>query len=369
MMLKDIKKSLSHAYGKGLSPSQTARVDTASKLIYAIISGKHCSLQRLGEHLPAHTDLESRIKKAKRFLSSKYTDFQTFYLPHLHLLFERLKEKELVFMIDGSEVGIGCTALMVSVQWRNRALPVCWLVRKGEKGHMPVSAHLDVLRTLVEVLPQTHKPVVLLGDGEFDSSLLQDFCQAQGWAYVVRTAKNATINTHPSLEGAFPIASLYPMEAHDYWLVESVYFTNKLFGPVNAMVWHHTKCQEPIYLISNVEWAKDIMDYYERRFLIETMFRDVKSSGFNIHKVRIKKPEILHALLILVSIAYLVTAAFGAFESKWKQFRAKFARKDRMQELSIFQIGLRAIGYCIKNRIKIPPKFSKNFFNYFCVRF
>ena len=84
------------------------------------------------------------------------------------------------------------------------------------------------------------------------------------------------------------------MAQHDYWLVEQVSFTKACYGPINCLVWHDVNHAEPIYLVSNLDWAKDIMDYYNRHFSIETIFGDIKSRGFNIHKVRIGNPERLN---------------------------------------------------------------------------
>lgn len=367
-MLKDIKKSLKSAYGQ-TSGRQEARLSNLAKFLYAIIKSGKCSLQSMGNDLPDSTDLESRIKKAKRFLDSKYTDYQTYYLPHITLLFLWLKDRDWVFIIDGSEVGNGCTALMVSIVWRQRALPVCWLVRKCKKGHLPVRAHLEVIKQLAGLLPAGQQNIFLLGDGEFDSPELQQFCQEQKWNYVFRTAKNTIVSPSKNLADGFSMGSLYPMENLQYWLCEQLYFTKKLIGPVNCMVWHERRFEQPIYLVSNLEWAKDIMDYYNQRFLIETMFRDMKSSGFHIHKVRIKDPDRLFNLLIIVAIALLLVTAFGNFKKQWLPFVAQFARKDRLNQLSTFQIGLRAINHCIENRIRLFPQFSKNFFKCFCVRF
>lgn len=69
-----------------------------------MIKSGQCSLQKLRENLPESTDLESRIKKTKRFLISKYTDYQSFYLPHLELLFRWLKDKDWFLIIDGSMI-------------------------------------------------------------------------------------------------------------------------------------------------------------------------------------------------------------------------------------------------------------------------
>jgi len=366
-MLKDIKKCLKRAYGK-VQGHQAKRIDNLAKFVYAIIKSEHCSLQKIGQALPEPTDLESRISKVKRFIKNKYTDFDTFFMPHVMLLLSWLKDKEWVFIIDGSDVGKDCATLMVSIAWRKRALPICWLVRKGSKGHFSVKNHLEVIQKLASLLPDHQNPIVLLGDGEFDSPQLQDFCQAQGWKYVFKTAKNTKVSTNKSVQDTFSIGSLYPMENHQYYEAE-LYFTKQFFGPIHCLVWHHPSYQEPIYLVSNLEWTKDIMDYYENRFLIETMFRDIKSSGFNIHKTRLKEPERIFNLLMLVAIAFLIVAAFGAFEQQWQHFKTKFARKDRIEHLSVFQIGLRALLFCFEKQIKLFPQFSKNFFKYFCVRF
>ena len=105
-MLKDIKKSLQAVYGNP-SGRQSERLFSLAKLIFAVVSSGRCSLQSMGDGLPDRADLESRIKKAKRFLDSKYTDYRSYYLPHVELLLHWLKEREWVFFIDGSEVGNG----------------------------------------------------------------------------------------------------------------------------------------------------------------------------------------------------------------------------------------------------------------------
>lgn len=80
-----------------------------------MIHSGHCSLQKLGEGSLGSQDVESRVKKAKRFLESKYTD-ETFFLPYLKSLLVGLGNKgPLYLVIDGSQVGNSCMALMISV--------------------------------------------------------------------------------------------------------------------------------------------------------------------------------------------------------------------------------------------------------------
>ena len=256
-------------------------------------------------------------------------------------------------------------ALMVSVVWGKRSLPICWLVRKGKKGHMSEELHLEVLQQLAAILPKDSQ-AVLLGDGEFDGRELQAFCERQGWKYALRTAKSNTITTD---EGeTFVIGQLYPMPGHDHWLIEDVRFTQECYGPINCLVWHSSKHDEPIYLVSNLSWAKDMMDYYTRRFSIETLFGDIKSRGFNIHKVKIDDPDRLNVLLMVVCIAFLLVFALATFQAKLQGYLPKFLRKDRISAYSFFQIGLRAFQFFIKQQLRIFPQYVNNYQQFICVR-
>jgi hypothetical protein len=342
------------------------RVLTLTKMLYAIIKSGQSSLSGIGTEMPGAIHVESRIKQAKRWLDSKYSDYDSFFLPHITPLLQGLADHgPLLVAIDGSEVGKGCMALMVSVVWRKRALPVCWLVRKGKKGHMSVDLHLQVLQQLAGLLPDNSQ-AVLLGDGEFDSDQLQAFCEKQHWKYVLRTAKSTTLTT---AEGeTLAIGELYPMPAHDHWLIEGVGFTQKGYGPVNCLVWHSRHHNEPIYLVSNLEWAKDIMDYYSRRFSIETIFGDIKSRGFNIHKVRIDQPQRLSVLLIVICIAFLLVFALATFQTNLQQYLPRFLRKDRINAYSFFQIGLRGFRFFINQHLKIFPQYVNNYQQFICVR-
>ena len=342
------------------------RVLTLTKLLYAIIKSGHCSLSRTAQELLSPTDVESRVKQAKRWLDSKYSDYESFFLPHIvPLLLGLAQQGPLLIAIDGSEVGKDCMALMVSVVWGKRALPVCWLVRKGKKGHMSVELHLEVLGQLAGILPQGSE-VVLLGDGEFDGYQVQAFCQKECWKYVLRTAKNNGI-VMPNGEG-FAIGQLYPMPEHDHWLVEGVGFTQQGYGPINCLVWHSSKHDEAIYLVSNLEWAPEIMDYYSRRFGVETLFGDIKSRGFNIHKTRIDDPDRLNTLLMVVCIAFLLVFALATFQDKLQSYLPKFLRKDRISAYSFFQIGLRAFRFFIKQHLDIFPQYVNNYQQFICVR-
>ena len=64
-------------------------------------------------------------------------------------------------------------------------------------------------------------------------------------------------------------------------------------------------------MVSNLDEPIDIMEAYKLRFLIETMFKDFKSRGFNMDKNRLSKIIALFNLILLGAIAYGCMLIFG----------------------------------------------------------
>jgi hypothetical protein len=82
---------------------------------------------------------ESRLKRSQRWLSN-----------------ERVS-------MDGSTIGRGCLVLMLSVRYRSRALPLVWTVVRGTKGHFPATAHCQLVKQVLPLIP-AGADVIFLGD-------------------------------------------------------------------------------------------------------------------------------------------------------------------------------------------------------------
>lgn len=347
------------------------RIVVLSSLISSLIRSGRASLQSLGTHMQEKTDLESRIKKAKRWISNKWTDTQTHFLPYILPIVHSMSQSgQLLLAIDGSTVGKDCMALMVSLIWKKRAIPLCWVVRKAPKGHFPEQMHCDLLKavaTLLRPIVDSSCQIILLGDGEFDGTDLQAHCRKAQWKYVLRTAKDTLIADEPDMQGALKMGAVSPEPGQKSWFMPQQYITAKGYGPVAALFWHHPKYKDPLYLLTNFDSAIEAEAFYRKRYRIETFFGDIKSRGFHIHKTRICDPERLHNLLIVAALAFILAIIFEP-QARNSKFLSQFCRKDRIESLSIFQLGLRGLNFYIDNLLLISFQFSKNFPKFISVR-
>lgn len=99
--------------------------------------------------------------------------------------------------------------------------------------------------------------------------------------------------------------------------------------------------------------------YYKKRFKIETLFGDLKSRGFNIHRTKVSDPERVKNLLLLACLAFILVLCFG-IAAPMLPFYAKFCRKDRC-DCSVFSLGLRALTHCVDRALPFCLDISKNF--------
>lgn len=316
-----------------LTPRQWQHFRVMAAMINGIVGSRHVQTPKMADKFPTRVDRESRIKRFTRWLQNETITQQHYFAPFARVLLVALASQPLVLVIDGSAVGRGCQCLMLSVVYRNRALPIGWIVFEGSKGHSCQARHLDLLRQVHALIPPD-ATVILLGDGEFDGIEVLEQLERWGWSYVCRTAKNAILYEEDlrfsySDWGGRQGACLH---------LPQVWFTDARYGPLMAIAWWRDSCEEPVYLVTNLELAEEACAYYQQRFLIETFFSDQKSRGFHLHKSHLRHPERLARLLIAACLAYIWMIYLGVQASSGN-IRRRIHRGHRC-DLSLFQPGI-----------------------------
>ena len=130
--------------------------------------------------------------------------------------------------------------------------------------------------------------------------------------------------------------------------------TAERYGPVLVLGIWDAKQEAPIYLVTSLSDAAAAAEWYRLRFRIERMFAEHKSRGFQIHKSHLRHPERLARVLVATSLAYVWVHEVALFAQS-QDWVGQFHRLDRC-DLSLFQIGLRALHYAYRERKRIPMR-------------
>ena len=335
------------------SPGNFARhLNTLAALISGIVGSKSTQLPHIATKVPDGAKPESRVKRFARWCDNAHSLEEVYFLPSVDVLLRHLALETVVLVMDGSGVGRGCTALMIHVVYKGRALPLAWRVRQAPKGHFPEELHIAMVALMREVIPAGAK-VVLLGDGEFDGTALQATLQEAGWAYACRTATSTTATWDGTPFRLDTLgACLKPGRLIE---VKNVHVTREAYGPIMVLCCWAKGYQEPLYLVSNMLTAEEACRWYEKRFRIETFFSDQKSRGFHLHKSHISDPQRLSRLLIAACLAYIWIVYLGSLCEK-EGWREHIHRKKRC-DVSLFQLGLRFLEHLLNEELPIPVQF------------
>ena len=340
-ILVALKQLMPHANGH-----LAQHLVTLAALMCGIVGSKSTQLPAVATKIPGNAKRQSRITTLERWLKHENVTVDTFYMPYIYALLASLPAGPLVLVMDGSQVGRGCMALVVSVVYQKRALPLCWLVVKGKKGHLPQDLHCQLFQKAHALIGDTRE-VIFLGDGEFDGTDLLAALEQAGWQYVCRTASNVCLY---EAQAEFRFTDL-GLRRGDYVEIENIAFTQAKYAGVTAIAVWKAGYAEPLYLVTNMQLGQEGVYYYQRRFCIETFFSDQKSRGFHVADSHLRDPARLERLLIASCLAYVWMICLGVLIQTSGQV-AVVHRKKRC-DLSLFQIGLLWLEHALNEGLEL----------------
>ena len=320
-----IREALTQCYPGQPSATVARHLITLAALISGIVGSKRTQLPHIAAKVPNGTKHESRVKRFARWCDNASILEEVYFLPYADVLLRHLALQTVVLVMDGSSVGRGCTALMIHVVYKGRALPLAWRVRQAPQGHFREDLHIALVTLLSEMIP-TGAQGVVLGDGECDGRRLQPTLRLAGWSYACRTA------TSPVATWA---GETFRLEALGAWLkpgrlieLPEVYYTREAYGPIMVLCGWAKGYHEPLYVVSNMATAEEACCWYEKRFRIATFLADQQSRGFHIHKSHLSDAQRLSRLLIAACLAYIWVVYLGSVCEKG-QWRPIIHRRKR----------------------------------------
>lgn len=338
-----------HCYQPRPTGQRARHLNTLVALICGVVGGQRAHLATMADHAPrGGADQESVITRCRRWLKHDATTLDGWFLPVAKALLATLASQPLV--LDGSVVGQGCLALMRSVVSQGRALPLVWLVVKGQQGRFPQATHGALLEQRAPLIPP-NAAVTLLGDGEFDGTALQAAVRKLPWSSVCRTAPTLLLTVYGQPR---PSGHMAPTPG-DLLAVRPAWRTAAQYGPVSILAIGEARSDAPRYLVTNMAALDAALALYRQRAHIETCFADQQRRGFHLHQRQRSAPQRLARLLLAACLAYIWVVYLGVWARRadWLQ---RLQRQDRCA-LSRFRLGLRLVARCLKEAIPIPDGF------------
>jgi hypothetical protein len=331
------------AYCRQLLPAMLqSRLVNLGWLVLSLLAGTDSHLSSLAEVIPlAATDL-SLEQRLRRWLKNGAIDVRACYAPFVKASLQSFNAATVYVVLDSTQYGAGCRALVVGLAYAGQVLPLGWRVIKGRKGHTDPDLQNELLKEIRPYLPPGQ--VVLVADSEFCAVELLTALQDWGWQFIVRVRGNVYLQPRQSAAFTLSQARLASGQTR-VW--RDVRWTQKhAFGSLLAIATWQVGEPEPLYVLTNTHNSQAALLVYTWRFWIEPLFGDYKGRGFRLGLSRLRDPERLSRLLLAASLAFLWSLSLGShiFHTGKQRLVDRNDRSDR----SLFQLGYRFIKRCWK---------------------
>ena len=252
-------------------------------------------------------------RRCQRWLANGRIDAESLYGPLIRWAIQGWQNpgQALHLALDTTMLWTRICVVVVSVVCHGRAIPLLWQTLEHPSASISAAVSIGLLERADRLLAG-FGAITLLADRAFPCAELLGWLENQrGWTYVMRLPGDTEIHgTAAPLGCQVRRMRLRRGQCRGF---RNVRLWTDGSCTVNLVLAHPTglPVEEPWYLISNAEPSLDLVWSYGRRFCCEQLFRDQKSGVFQLADSRLRDPQRIDRLLLVVAIAVLAGSLQG----------------------------------------------------------
>lgn len=313
-----------------------ARVKLICLFITALCKIKTINYDRLASGFDTKVDKKSSYRRIQRFMKEFDFPAKTVF----SLIFNLLPVKDnLVLVLDRTNWKFGAkniNILKLGVSYKNVAFPLMFKML-DKRGNSDMTERIELIKQYIEWFGKENIDC-LLADREFVGDKWMEFLNENKIRYYIRIRNNFKVYSYQK-----------QAEIKAFWLFNNLKIGQFYHYP-KIVELHGQRCylsgsntidrngKMEFLIIVSFNRPGQAMTYYKQRWQIETLFRGLKSSGFNIEDTHVTDLERLEKLFSLTMIAFLWCYKIGDYlDENIKKIEIK---KHGRRAVSVFKYGL-----------------------------
>lgn len=303
--------------------------------ILGVVLSASCHLSRIAAGLAFAGEPRTLLQRLRRWIM-RSSFAVTEVLPELARGFVACCAADpLPLLVDRTEWK-HANLLVAAVPFRGRAIPVAIMILPGPKATN--AAELSQLLEMAALALRPAANIVVVGDREFGNiPAIRAICR-RGWHFCLRF-KNYTW-FYDGCGAQWQARDAFTPRRRMLW--SDVQITLQRYGPVQcALAWQEGE-DTPWVLVSDLP-ATGLRRIYRQRMRIDEMFSDLKGRGFDLEATRLRDPDRILRLAVLLCLAYLWLLMVA-----WHAVRRGLRRHvdpAMRRALSYLQIALRILHH------------------------
>ncbi len=334
---------------------------TLQLLVLLVQKYRNVRLSDLAERFPQPIKYQSRVRSLQRFLnlpklSAKLLWFPIIqqilkqeFRPHTSNRKQRRRSQKLKLIHQGYLLLIldrtqwqNRNLMVLSLAWGHHAIPVYWQLLP-KRGNSSLAEQKKVIAPVLRLLRSY--PVLVLGDREFHSVQLANWLEERKVDFALRQKKGTCLQDDDAVYRPLKDLGVQPGISRFYSKIS--YTKAHQLGKFNLAAYWKRKyrsraSKEPWYILTSLDSLPRTLSCYQARWGIETLFRDLKTSGYNLENTKVNERRLI-AIVLIISIAYTLATLQGKYlqDIGVSEYICRPTEPDRLTErYSFFWMGL-----------------------------
>ena len=311
-----------------------ARIKAMSMMICALCKVQRIAYTKLASAFDSDAEASSSLRRIQRLIAECIINTDLIARLILKLIPVKgpysLSMDRTNWKFSNTNINI----LTLGIICEGMAFPIVFKMM-DKRGNSNTEERMELIRRFC-ALAGENSIAHLMADREFVGSEWFAFLNSRGIHYHIRIRENFRVIRHGK-------------ESKAHWL-----FTDLKLGECKHLSGIYYVNGQPCYLSGSkvqilVSYcnADEALEMYRQRWQIETMFKGLKSSGFNIEDSHDRIRERMANLFSIVMIAYVWCYLVGIYiHENIKEI--KVLHHDRKAK-SLFKYGLEYISHCLLN--------------------
>lgn len=336
-----------------LSDWHGARIKFVALFVLGVIKVGLVRLSSIAGAMDGKAEKSSVLRRIERFLGKYKVQYED--VARLLVRFMGLEaQAKWVLTLDRTEWKWGKThlnILLLGVAYKGIAVPLFWKVLEGE-GISTQAERKELLQTFINCFGKA-RMACLVGDREFIGKDWFSFLLEEQVPFVMRLRENFYVEKggkRRMLKDQFARLAKGKVAQHRRAF--------KLWG----LQVHLTaaRLEEEWLFLASPPYCLKALDYYKQRWEIETLFKALKTQGFNLEDTHLSSAQKLERLLALLAIAFVWCYKAGVHLDQQKPIRLVKKANAKVPLYSFFKYGLDHLQHLLLNACK--PRQLKQYF-------
>jgi hypothetical protein len=327
-----------------------ARIKFISLMILALCKVQTVSFCKLSCAFSSNAEAPSSMRRIQRFMSSYLLDFDII----ARLIMALLPHKgPYILSIDRTNWRFGSTdinALVLAITYEGVAFPIISRLLP-KRGNSNTAERIEIMERFIRLFGK-ESIESLVADREFVGEAWLDYLNREGICYHLRIRENFWVKDPRTKKEFKAHWAFLHLRLNQSMVLHRIYYVNNQLCYLSAARFKNQQGKPELQIIVSFNKPQEAISSYKKRWQIETAFRAMKTSGFNIEDTHLIHLDRIERLFAIMTIAFTWAYLVGIYKHTMIKPIKELAHGRKAKTL--FKYGLEEISNTLMNPCRRP---------------